>query len=432
MRDPGNVNPGAGPLSVAYLSPSWPHGLVPNGVVTYVSSIVSAMRDLGHHPYVLAGLPSSRGSELEDGVLNLSRRGDPTSAIGRTFDRVRVRLSPDAAREARNIRAIRRAVGELAEGPGLHLLEMEECFGWCGGVAGYVPIPVIARLHGPWFLNGPNNGADPQSASFRRRVSVEGRALARVDAVTAPSRDVLERTVSRYGLEFYRSEVIPNPTPTVAPGSRWRPDRCDPDRVLFVGRFDRHKGGDTIIDAFARLLHDRPTARLTFIGPDRGIVRDGRSWSLEQYVERRLPGALRDGRVEWLGGRPHGELPEFRRRAAVTVVASRYETFAITVAEAMAAGCPLVSTRAGGAGELFEHGRHGLYVEPDDPDGMCAAIEGMIADPAKAAAMGRDAAEHCSRRFAPEAVADLTVSFYRRVLDDHAVRRHPSSSRPRT
>jgi glycosyltransferase involved in cell wall biosynthesis len=90
---------------------------------------------------------------------------------------------------------------------------------------------------------------------------------------------------------------------------------------------------------------------LTFVGPDRGLERDGRRWSLPEYVEARLPGALADGRVRWLDRRPPAEVEALRRRAAATVMASRYETFAITVTEAMAAACPLAATRAGGAAE---------------------------------------------------------------------------------
>jgi glycosyltransferase involved in cell wall biosynthesis len=128
-------------------------------------------------------------------------------------------------------------------------------------------------------------------------------------------------------------------------------------------------------------------------------VRDGRRWRLEEYIEHRLPGALRDGRVEWLGQRPNSELGNLRRRAAVTVVASRYETFAITICEAMAIGSPLVAT---------------------------------LADPARAAAMGAAAAEYCCRHYAPEIVAEQTLRFYRRVLAKSATQGIPAhkESRP--
>jgi glycosyltransferase involved in cell wall biosynthesis len=325
-----------------------------------------------------------------------------------------------------------RVTRELVGGPGPHLLEMEDAFGWPRHVIRRCPMPVVVRLHGPWFLNGPNNGADPSSPGFARRVREEGLGIAAAHAITAPTRDVLERTRSHYGLALEGAEVIPYPTPRVSEECRWRPEGVEPDRILFIGRFDLHKGGDTIIDAFALLHRDRPAARLTFVGPDRGLVRDGRRWRLEEYIEHRLPGALRDGRVEWLGQRPNSELGNLRRRAAVTVVASRYETFAITICEAMAIGSPLVATRAGGAGEVFEHETHGLYVRPSDPEDLAAALSRMLADPARAAAMGAAAAEYCCRHYAPEIVAEQTLRFYRRVLAKSATQGIPAhkESRP--
>jgi glycosyltransferase involved in cell wall biosynthesis len=253
-------------------------------------------------------------------------------------------------------------------------------------------------------------------------VRVEGKVLEVVDGVTGPSRDVIARSRTYYGLPLAGAEAIPNPVRLVPADQQWRVEASDPDHIVFVGRFDRHKGGDTIIDAFALLLRDRPSTRLTFVGPDRGLDRDGRHWSLPEYLEHRLPGALDDHRVRWLGRRPPSDVAELRRRAAVTVMASRYETFAITVTEAMAAGCPLVATRAGGASELFEDGIHGRYVAPEDPEGMASALAWMLADPARSARMGAAAAEHCRRHYAPDIVAEQTLRFYRRVLAKRATR----------
>ncbi|MEW4451084.1 glycosyltransferase, partial [Bremerella sp. JC817] len=123
------------------------------------------------------------------------------------------------------------------------------------------------------------------------------------------------------------------------------------------------------------------------------------------------PGALGDGRVEWLGQRPNTELNALRRRAAVTVSPSRDENFPMAIIEALAVGCPIVAARAGGAAEAFEHETHGLYVRPADPGDLAAALSRMLADPARAAAMGAAAAEHCRRNYSPEVVAEQTLRF---------------------
>ena len=143
---------------------------------------------------------------------------------------------------------------------------MEESFGWGQWVSKVTAIPVCVRLHGPWFLNGSVLGV-PDDNKFRERVYEEGRAIRTAAAVTAPSRDVLEQVRGFYGLALPEAEVIPNPIWPVPVAERWRLEGCDPNQVLFIGRFDRHKGGDLIIEAFGRVLHDVPEA--SFVSWDR-------------------------------------------------------------------------------------------------------------------------------------------------------------------
>lgn len=443
LRDPGTIteaDPRAkssqeSPLSAIFLSPGWPLDACPNGVVTYVSTIVPTLRRMGHEAHVISPQVAEGvlGSPEGEGVIDLRYEDVQSGLLGQLSDRVRHRIDAWSAANHRRCRAIGQAAHRITgDSPGRHVLEMEEVFGWPYRVRRDSQIPIVVRLHGPWFLNGPNNGADPESREFARRVREEGRGIAAANAITAPSHDVLERTRAYYGLALHGAEVIPNPTPTIPEDRRWRPEKSDPERILFIGRFDLHKGGDTIIDAFALLQRDRPAAQLTFVGPDRGLVRDGRNWQLEAYIEHRIPGALSAGRIEWLGPRPQSELGDLRRRAAVTVIASRYETFAITICEAMAAGCPLVATRAGGAGEVFEHETHGLYVRPADPEDLASALSSMLANPDRAAAMGAAAVEHCRRNYSPEVVAEQTLGFYRRVLAKSATQDvlAPKESRP--
>ena len=92
---------------------------------------------------------------------------------------------------------------------------------------------------------------------------------------------------------------------------------ADPKRILFVGRFDRHKGGDLIIDAFGKILAQIPDARLWFVGPDMGYIdANGRTWHIEEYLRDRIPGALESKQVEWLGAQPFSALASLRLQGA--------------------------------------------------------------------------------------------------------------------
>jgi glycosyltransferase involved in cell wall biosynthesis len=193
--------------------------------------------------------------------------------------------------------------------------------------------------------------------------------------------------------------------------------------VLFVGRFDRHKGGDLAIDAFRAVADVLPEARLVFVGPDRGLQSsDGRSRrTLSSYLDEELPPAVR-GRVQVMGALAADAIEPLRRRALVTIVPSRYETFGIALAEALAFGCPTIGARAGAIPEILAEERTGLLFEAGDAAGLAARIVALFGNRDRAAELGHAAAEDVAARLSPDAVARATIDYYDGVL----ARRRPS------
>jgi glycosyltransferase involved in cell wall biosynthesis len=403
------------PLSIGLISTGWPPDAFPNGVTTYVAGVAEGLRALGHRVTILdTWLPSG---DHGDDVVGLARPAGRRGLPRRAADWLWYRAAPRSWIELRGARALAARIGRAAAERGVEVLEMEEAFGLAGQVQRAVPIPLSIRLHGPWFLNGEALG-EAGGGVYRARVAREGWAIRRALALTAPSRDVLERTRAYYGLPLEHAEVIPNPTRPVPAPARWRPGDCEPGTILFVGRFDRHKGADTIIEAFARVLRAIPDARLRFVGPDRGLIDDqGRRWDVESFVEDRLPGARASGRILLMGHVPHSDLDALRRQAAVTVVCSRYEVFGLAATEAMALGAPVVAARAGGLAEIIRDGVDALLHRPGDPDDLAARILEVMSDPARAAEMGARAAAHCEREFRPVAVAARIAASLRRARD---------------
>lgn len=404
------------PLSIALVTPGWPVREFANGIVTSVATLSGGLRGRGHRVHILA--QKLVGPE-EPGVRAI-RATEPREQglIGRISDRIAYRVSPRRALARSVGRAVADRVAEVAREPGgVDIVEMEETFGWPRDVARFCPVPLVVRLHGPWFLNGLAMGAAEDDA-YRQRLRDEGRAIAAADAVTAPSVDVLEQTRAFYKLALPDAEVIPHPTRVPPPDLRWRADACDPGLILFIGRFDRHKGGDTAINAFHRLLALAPEARFCFVGPDVGYVDEaGRTWSLPDYVRERAPGLQESGRFEYRGRLGPDAIADLRRRAAVTLIASRYETLCIAALEAQGHGSPLVATRAGAIPEIVRDGVDGLLCPPGDADAMAAALLRVLRDRDLAAALGRSGADHMEREHSPDNSARLTADFYRRVLD---------------
>jgi len=394
-------------MKIAFFSPSWPYGQ--NGIITYVRNISRALHEQGHEISIITfDARGSLGYERVVPISELSASG-PLSGLLR---KVLSRLCSGLASWRDPGRAIAKELQRLQRSGDVDVFEMEETFGFCGVVAERTDIPVIARLHGPYFLNGvyetKEEKLDPEQ--LRR----EGEAISRVASVSAPSRQVLDATREYYGLQRQMS-VIPNPVPAPPQGQTWSLERSDPDAILFVGRTDSRKGGDLVLRVFERLLNRRPSLRLHFVGADNGFVDADPGVTWTGYVNTRLKPETRR-QITYHGVLQPDQIAQLRPACRVTLVFSRYETFALVCAEALAAGCPLVATSVGGIPEVVHHEITGLLADVDDPDDLTHQVDRLLSDPGLAARLGAAGRQFCLESLQPSAVAGQTVDAYRRTL----------------
>jgi glycosyltransferase involved in cell wall biosynthesis len=401
-------------LSVAYVSPSWPPAEDANGIVMYTDAMTEALRGRGHSTTILAH--HLTGASDFEGVYDLKRFHARRSRAVRILDRLRFGKSLSPIRDRVVVESIQQAGRRAIAERGIQLLEMEESFGWPLKVSRALPIPVVIRLHGPWFLNGTIANASLDKA-FHARLRKEGEALRRAEWISAPSRAVLERTRDYYNLPLERAEVIPNPAPRIPAEIHWNLENCDPQSILFVGRFDRLKGGDLMIDAFARVAGRFPAARLRFVGPDQGFLDDDRrSWNITEYIHSRILDPAVRNRIECLGRLPNQSVMELRGQALVSVVSSRQDNFPTTVTEAMAMGCPIVAARVGGIPEQIDDGVNGLLCAANDADDLAEKIGRLLSDTTLAAQLGDRARLDCKAKLSPEVISDRMADFYTRVV----------------
>lgn len=172
--------------------------------------------------------------------------------------------------------------------------------------------------------------------------------------------------------------------------------------VLFAGRLAPEKGLDVLIEAIARVG----------LGAELDVAGEGPERTrLEVLAEARAP-----GRVRFHGRLPKDRLLDLVRSAAVVAVPSRWhENQPMTVLEAFACGVPVVTTNLGGLPELVDQGRDGVVVDADDVEALAGALEGLLADPGRAFAMGRAARAKAEQRFAPAQHLDRLEQLYRRA-----------------
>jgi len=426
-----------GPLCVGLSTPDWPRGASPNGIVTHTVELEAALRELGVRPVILTWhvAPSTdqqpqTASDSGD-ILDISQFQPRSTLWSRVANKASRLFGADILLNTR-LTMMARAARVAVERFPLDLIEIEEALGLALPVIELGRVPVVVRLHGPWFLNGRALGVKEDGA-FARRDRLEREVIARADFVTAPSRDTLEQTRAHYGLALEHAAVIPPPIDCRLRGPAWNLPDCDRNRIVFVGRFDRHKGGDVMIDAFALLAAARPTLTLDFVGPDRGLLDEtGELVHVDAYLNRRVPDTNVRKRIVVHGQQPPGAIDAFRRRGLVTIVPSRYETFGYTAVEALSLGCPVIVANSGGLAEIVRDLETGLLFASGDPRSLANQIVRLLDAPEWGAQLGEAARSDVARRYAPRSIAEQTVETYAAVVERRRGRATRATNRPRT
>jgi starch synthase len=259
-------------------------------------------------------------------------------------------------------------------------------------------------------------------SSFCERTGVTN-----ADAVVAVSKAMRDDVLRAYPeVDPARVSVVYNGIDT----EQYKPDPgtdvlrrrgIDPEQatVLFVGRITRQKGIVHLLDA---ALEIDPSAQLVFCAgaPDEPEI---------ERATRERAARLREQReVIWIEEMvPKTDVIQMLTHATVFCVPSIYEPLGIVNLEAMACETAVVASAVGGIPEVVVDGETGLLVpvelgaggDPVDPErfasDFAARVNELLADPARAAAMGKAGRERAVEKFSWGAIADETIALYRRL-----------------
>ncbi len=173
-----------------------------------------------------------------------------------------------------------------------------------------------------------------------------------------------------------------------------------------VSRLTPRRGHFSLLEAFAKVRNEFPTARLLITG--KGEHR-------EAILGR--AGALGLGREVVLPGFWEGDLRDVFRQLRVFVLQSGgSEGTARALLEAMAYGLPCVVAAAEGLDEIVEDGETGAVIPPSDPQALAEAVNRLLREPDRAAALGVKARKR-AEEFRRDLQAGRTVDFYRMLLN---------------
>jgi radical SAM protein with 4Fe4S-binding SPASM domain len=274
---------------------------------------------------------------------------------------------------------------------------------WVPALRAAWPAAVTAHVHGndllaPWV----HHGGVPEAY---RRAQIEGLDAAHAVIAVSSFSAALAREA---GVRASRLAVIENGVDTArfSPGPpdaalRARLGIADDDEVILtVSRLAPRKGHATALRALRALLRDHPRALLVYTGEGARLGAELGALAAELGVAHR---------VRAVGFVSSEDLPALYRLARAFTLLSEesgerdVEGFGVALLEAAASGLPAVAARSGGMPEAVEDGVSGLLVPPADPAATALALASLLADPARALAMGERARARAVARFSGEA-----------------------------
>jgi glycosyltransferase involved in cell wall biosynthesis len=295
-------------------------------------------------------------------------------------------------------------------------------------------IPVVSTFHTLGIVkHRALNSFDPSPDD---RIEKEKDVMQGEDRIIATSPVMKDEIVTMYGMPAKKIVVIPGGvnlkrfTPLPQHIAR-RVLSINPNKIiiLYVGRMERRKGIDTLIEAMSFLVQKMPekrkVMRLLISGGEarKGIGLEGIPEKTEKERLKKLVESLGlKDIVRFTGNIDRENLPFYYASADVTVVPSYYEPFGLVPLESMACGTPVVASNTGGLMYTIKDGKTGSLVSPKDPAGFADKIYELLENATTRKYFRENGIDRVTRMFSWESVGRQMSDFYHDTIIDYFYR----------
>jgi glycosyltransferase involved in cell wall biosynthesis len=237
------------------------------------------------------------------------------------------------------------------------------------------------------------------AANIRADESLAENVLGRADRLIAISENSRQDAARLLGLPTERIEVIYPGVPEVYFGAQARPS--EQPYVLYLGTIEPRKNVDTLLDAWSGFR---------FRGDFDLVIAGASGWAGEKTLARL---ASRPAGVRYLGYVPEDELPGWMAGASAFIYPSLYEGFGFPVAQAMAAGVPVITSNTSCLPEITAGSA--LLVDPRSAAEIRGAMEKLLTSPALRQELRTAGMARAQREYRWKICARKSLEFFRRV-----------------
>lgn len=209
-------------------------------------------------------------------------------------------------------------------------------------------------------------------------------------------------------------------------------DNPCPTRLLYVGRVSPEKGLHVLLDAFEIIIRRYPDTTLQIVGAEWVLPREFlvdlcldqsaveslapfyQGSYLQQLKTRLSPEAAK--RVTFAGLVDHRDVPEYYAKADIYINPSFYESFGMSIIEAMAMGLPVVATRVGAVPDLISNGSNGLLVDAANSSAIADAIGLLFNNPSLRNSISHAAHNMVYANYSCEMICSALMRIYEDLL----------------
>jgi glycosyltransferase involved in cell wall biosynthesis len=223
----------------------------------------------------------------------------------------------------------------------------------------------------------------------RLMATFEKRTYRLADQIVCVSSDTAESLINDYGISRSKITVIENPIaqPPVQ-SSVLHSDKT----LLFIGRLERRKGIEVLLEAFALIHQKHPHVRLRLIGTN----------LMGQALIKNVDHLGLTNKVTLLGSLEGSMVARERAEATMLIVPSLLEGFGLVAAEGMIAGIPVIVSDCPGLKSLIKDGQTGLIFQSGEAEDLSNKIEQLLNDAELRTRLATQAQADARTRFNPE------------------------------